>query len=286
MKHCPICKNTDFIPFLKTRDYFYSQEKFQIIQCTQCGFRITEPIPSPEEIGQYYDSENYVSHNSSASGLINALYKKAQSLNFYLKYPSINKYVPRGTWMDYGAGNGAFVQYLKSKNIEAVGYEPSESARLHSVHKLEDSSLYKSDQNKYACITMWHVLEHVHDLNDILSQHYNHLQPDGALVIAVPNIDSCDAQYYGPEWAALDTPRHLWHFTESDLKKLLNNHNFQYLNKKGMILDSFYVSLLSEKYKKGFKPLGILVGLYSNLLALLKRRPYSSQIYIFRKKSP
>jgi len=285
MKNCPICQHTEFSNLFTTRDYFYSQESFEIVQCLQCGFRITNPIPKPQEIGRYYNSENYVSHNSSAGGLINTIYKKAQRLNFYLKFRSINKFVPRGTWMDYGAGNGAFIDYIKSKNKEALGYEPSASARLNSLHTLADTTLYKSDPNKYACITMWHVLEHVHNLNDLITQHYNHLQPGGVLVIAVPNIDSYDSYYYGSHWAALDTPRHLWHFTECDLKNLLEKHNFQYLSKKGMILDSFYVSLLSEKYKKGFKPFGILVGLFSNLIALFKRRPYSSQIYVFRKKS-
>jgi len=283
MENCPICQNSNFTPVLKTRDHFFSQEEFYIIQCEECGFRITDPIPPQEEIGQYYNSENYVSHNSSAKGFINRIYTFAQDFNFYLKYRALKKYVPRGTWMDYGAGNGAFVSYLKSKGIEAYGYEPSKSAREHSSVSLKDISNYPHDKNHYSCITMWHVLEHIHNLNELLQQHHDHLSAEGLLVIAVPNIDSCDSEYYGSNWAALDTPRHLWHFTEKDIKSLLAKKGFEHVVTKGMPLDSYYVSLLSEKYKKGLSLRAPIIGLFSNIMARLKQYPFSSQIYIFRK---
>jgi hypothetical protein len=244
---------------------------------------MTNPMPSQEDIGRYYNSENYVSHNSSAKGFINRIYSIAQNLNFYLKYSAIRKYVPRGTWLDYGAGNGAFVAYLHSKNIRAQGYEPSKSARLNSEVDLKDISHYSVDKSTYSCITMWHVLEHIHNLNDLVQQHHSHLSDQGVLVIAVPNIDSYDSKFYGPFWAALDTPRHLWHFSEQDLKSLMSEHDFEHLATKGMPLDSYYVSLLSEKYKNGYNLRAPFIGLYSNIMARLNRYPFSSQIYIFRK---
>jgi 2-polyprenyl-3-methyl-5-hydroxy-6-metoxy-1,4-benzoquinol methylase len=186
--------------------------------------------------------------------------------------------------MDYGAGNGAFISYLKSKEIAALGYEPSESARENSPVNLNDITNYPHDKNQYSCITMWHVLEHIHNLNELLEQHHHHLSAEGVLVIAVPNIDSFDSKYYGSHWAALDTPRHLWHFTEKDIKSLLAKKGYKYVATKGMPLDSYYVSLLSEKYKKGFSLRAPIIGLFSNIKARLKQYPFSSQIYIFRKK--
>jgi len=283
MKQCPICKSTQFSHFLDTRDYFFTQEKFKIIKCDGCGFRITDPIPNEDQISKYYNSENYISHNSSAGGIINRIYSLAQHFNFYLKYNAIKKYVPRGTWMDYGAGNGAFVKYLKSKSLQAVGYEPSSQARENSTEILKDIEHYKYDDHQYACITMWHVLEHVHELEELIKTHRNHLIEKGTLVIAVPNIDSYDSKVYSAEWAALDTPRHLWHFSENDLKRLFEQNGFSHESTKPLHLDSFYVSLLSEKYKKGSSLKGLFVGLYSNILARFNKYPFSSQIYIFRK---
>ena len=286
MENCPICKNSDFTRVLKTRDYYFSQEAFDIIKCTNCGFRKTDPIPDANHIGKYYNSENYISHNSSARGFINKIYSLAQNLNFYLKFSAIRKYVPRGTWMDYGAGNGAFVKYIQSKGTHIDGYEPSDQARQNSSVQLKDIGKYPSDTTTYSCITMWHVLEHIHNLNELIDQHYHHLSQQGILVIAVPNINSYDSSFYGPYWAALDTPRHLWHFREKDLKSLLVQHGFEHLATKGMPLDSYYVSLLSEKYKQGSKLRAPLVGFYSNFKARTNQYPFSSQIYIFRKIEP
>lgn len=283
MEHCPICKKQDFQTVLRTKDHFFSKEAFDINLCKNCGFRFTHPIPKENEIAKYYNSENYVSHDSSARGFINRLYSLAQNFNFLLKYSAIKNYVPRGTWMDYGAGNGAFISYLQSKSILTSGYEPSEYARDNSLVDLKDISQYKTDTNQYACITMWHVLEHIHKLEDLIQEHHKHLDEQGVLVIAVPNIDSYDSKFYKSYWAALDTPRHLWHFTERDLKSLLTGQGFEHLATKGMPLDSYYVSLLSEKYKNGYSLRAPFVGFYSNLLARLKRFPFSSQIYIFRK---
>jgi len=284
MKNCPICQNNQFETTLETKDYFFTQEDFQIIQCQKCAFRRTDPIPPGDRISKYYNSENYISHNSEARGIINRIYSFAQNINFHLKYKAIKNYVPRGTWLDYGAGNGAFISYLKSKKIDALGYEPSREARENSNQILRDTQLYQLDENEYDCITMWHVLEHVHQLKALLAEHKKHLTKQGVLIIAVPNIDSYDSKFYGAEWAALDTPRHLWHFNENDLKTLLAQQGFQLESTKGMYLDSFYVSLLSEKYKKGNSIRGLLIGLHSNFLASIRKYPFSSQIYIFRKK--
>lgn len=282
MTNCPICNNNKLQEVLSTQDYFFSQEQFQILQCSNCGLRITNPIPPEDRIGKYYNSENYISHNSSARGFINRIYSLAQDFNFYLKFRAIKNHVPRGTWLDYGAGNGAFLKYLISKKINARGYEPSESARKKSTEIL-DISHYSSDQSKYACITMWHVLEHIHHMNDILSKHYDHLIDDGIMIIAVPNIDSYDSNYYKSYWAALDTPRHLWHFNQKSISILGSKHGFKLIDVRGMPLDSFYVSLLSEKYKNGSSIRALIIGLLSNLKARWKKHPYSSQIYVFKK---
>ena len=284
---CSICNGSSFEPFLSTKDYYFSQEKFQILRCTSCGLRITSPQPSESEIGKYYNSENYISHNSEAKGLINRIYSAVQKLNFKLKFKALNKHVPRGTWMDYGAGNGAFLSYLKDQKIDAIGYEPSSDARKTAPDEIQlsDTSDYSHDTKTYACITMWHVLEHVHELRKLLNQHRNHLIEKGLLVIAVPNIDSYDASFYKEHWAALDTPRHLWHFNEKNIRDLAKDLNMELIKVKPMIFDSFYVSLLSAQYKKSSKLVAVMVGLLSNLKAFFSKHPYSSQIYLLRKNS-
>lgn len=285
---CPICDSKSFRPVRTVQDYSISKAEFQLVNCTTCSFLLTNPRPTEKELSKYYDSEEYISHSGTRKGLVNMLYHQFQKLNFRLKYKAFERYVPRGTWMDYGAGNGAFLDYLKSKNISGEGYEPDGKARKIGSRKgikIQDSAEYKSTSKEYASITMWHVLEHIPDLNEILQKHRTNLIPGGILTIAVPNHNSYDAQYYKNFWAAYDVPRHLWHFTEKDIRSLLNKNGFKHITTMPMVLDSFYVSMLSEKYRNKHILRGILIGAVSNIKAITKSSSFSSQIYVFRKES-
>jgi SAM-dependent methyltransferase len=236
---------------------------------------------------KYYESEEYVSHSKTTKGFIHYWYRQFQNLNLQLKFNAIRPIVPRGTWLDYGAGGGDFVRFINRKNISIIGIEPSQTARLSAandgIELHEMSYLNTIGDSSLACITMWHVLEHISDFRDVLNTLNSKLIEGGLLIIAVPNPHSMDAKHYDEKWAAYDVPRHLWHFSEMDIQSLSDQLNLEVIRIKGMPLDSTYVSLLSEKYSNGSKLSGIIQGLRSNLMALFKKRPYSSQIYILRK---
>ena len=289
LSHCPICKSSDIGQTHTIKDNSISQEVFHLTKCNRCGFLFTNPQPTPDSLWKYYESADYVSHSKTTKGFINFWYRRVQQLNLSLKFKAIKHHVPRGTWIDYGAGAGDYVKYISSKNITIEGFEPSETARdtaaSNSVILKDTSHLSEIEENTIACISLWHVLEHIPDFTDILQDLGKLVKEDGIVVIAVPNYLSLDGQKYGELWAAYDVPRHLWHFTENDIIRLANQMNFSLIDIKGMIFDSYYVSLLSEKYQKGSKVKGILNGLKSNHSAWKKSTPYSSQIYILKKKA-
>jgi len=133
---------------------------------------------------------------------------------------------------------------------------------------------------------MWHVLEHVYNLEERLNIIERILKKDGVLIIAVPNPKSYDAEFYEQFWAAWDVPRHLYHFTQSSMSKLLEKFKFKIVEMKPMLFDSFYVSLLSEKYKskKSNYIRAFYIGLKSNLMAKKQNQGYSSQIYIIKRQ--
>jgi len=285
---CPICGSDNLKKHLELKDYSISKETFSLVKCESCSFVITNPRPSNNDLSRYYESEDYISHSGTKKGLINSLYHKFQKLNLKLKYKAIAKYVPRGTWMDYGAGNGAFLNFLKSKNLSSEGYEPDEKARKLGNSKgvkIENSTNYKKSSKQYAAISMWHVLEHIPELNEIIEIHKSNLIENGIICIAVPNRDSYDAKFYKAYWAAYDVPRHLWHFTETDVVSIMAKHGFKHITTKGMPFDAYYVSMLSEKFKNGFIIRALALGALSNLKARFSNAPFSSQIYVFKKKS-
>ena len=284
--NCPVCKGTEFTPFLTCKDYTVSQESFNIVSCKACNFKFTNPRPSDSEIGKYYKSEDYVSHSDTKEGLINRLYHVVRTRTLKQKLGLINGYVSRGTILDYGCGTGMFLKTCSDAGWKSFGFEPDDDARKLA----EGKGLSVADSkevligNKYDIISLWHVLEHVTDLKETLEFFSKSITESGRLIIAVPNYTSTDAKHYKEFWAGYDVPRHIYHFEINSLKKLLGNHGFSLEETKPMKFDSYYVSMLSEKYKTGSTnyPSAFLNGLKSNSSAKDPSQ-YSSVIYIFKK---
>jgi 2-polyprenyl-3-methyl-5-hydroxy-6-metoxy-1,4-benzoquinol methylase len=289
--HCPVCNSTQINPLLTVKDHSVSKEEFVIWQCADCSLRFTQDVPDEDSIGPYYQSQEYISHSNTDKGLLNKLYQKVRKHTLEQKAKLIIHYTkPRGRILDIGAGIGAFLSVMKEKGWEVKGIEPDAGARKNAqdLFKLEldePSTLQSLNQNSYDAITLWHVLEHVHQLHDYLEQLKNLLTKEGKIFIAVPNYTSGDAAAYRTYWAAYDVPRHLYHFTPKAIEKLMQQHGLKVIAKKPMWFDSFYISLLSSKYRSGSTSwIGAgFNGLRSNISALLNKDKCSSLIYIIQK---
>ncbi len=289
IEKCLVCGSGSFEPFLVCNDYTVSQEQFNIVSCKDCGFKFTNPRPDNTVLGSYYKAESYVSHTNSKKGIVNKLYHAVRNHTLKSKIQMVSEYVSRGTILDYGCGTGMFLSAINKAGWETFGMEPDDSARKmaseHGLNVFSDKdrvNAYVIDK-KFNAITLWHVLEHVTDMPETLSFFKNKLKKDGALIIAVPNHASYDAEYYKEFWAAYDVPRHLHHFDIKSMTLLVEQAGFKLQQTKPMKFDSFYVSMLSEKYKTGSVNLlkAFWIGLKSNLKAK-DTHSYSSTIYVFR----
>jgi SAM-dependent methyltransferase len=287
---CPICNSSSFTPFLSAKDHTTTGEQFEIVKCTKCSFTLTSPRPDISSMGKYYQSEKYISHTGGNKSLFDKVYVLARAITLGWKLKLINKYKPTSSILDYGCGTGEFLHHLKSSGWAITGVEPSEEARNKAIHLLQNpihSSIEKIEGSQFDAITLWHVLEHIHDLNEKLSSIKSLLKQDGIIFIAVPNHESPDAQKYAAYWAGYDVPRHLWHFSKDSMKKLFDKIGLELINIHPMKLDAYYVSLLSEEYKNpdqskiasAFK--AIVSGFTSNLTA---NQNHSSLIYIAKKR--
>ncbi|MFC7666664.1 class I SAM-dependent methyltransferase [Hymenobacter humi] len=217
LESCPVCGKTEFRNKLVVEDRTVSHESFAIVQCAGCSFQFTNPRPDEADIGRYYESDDYVSHNSGAAGLVNRAYKVARFFTMRRKVGLLTKFAPRrGKLLDYGCGTGNFLAAAKSAGWDVAGFEPNARAREEASQRLGQpigqDGLGALEPGTFDAITLWHVLEHVHTLNETLAQLAALLKPDGVMLIAVPNVESLDAQHYRELWAAYDVPRHLYHF--------------------------------------------------------------------------
>jgi 2-polyprenyl-3-methyl-5-hydroxy-6-metoxy-1,4-benzoquinol methylase len=290
---CPICASSDLIPVFDVKDHTVSKESFPISKCNNCTLRFTQNAPGENEIGRYYKSEDYISHSNTSKGMINNLYQSVRKRTLKKKRKLIESItgVEKGRLLDIGSGTGAFVNEMKQHGWDCTGLEPDSDARkvakIQNELELGDMSEFpKLPAKNYHAITLWHVLEHVHALDPYLQQLSKLLIDSGRLFIAVPNYTSMDASIYKEFWAAYDVPRHLWHFSPASMKELLEKNGFSIEKYKPMWYDSFYISMLSSKYKNGKTNLvsSFLNGLRSNINALGNVKKCSSVIYVVRKK--
>ncbi|MCE3281444.1 MAG: SAM-dependent methyltransferase [Chitinophagaceae bacterium] len=290
---CPACDNGNISHKFTAIDHTVTKKAFDIWECAACSLRFTQNVPSREAIAPYYQSQAYVSHSETKKGIINKLYHWVRTYTLRAKRRMIIHLTTlrKGKLLDIGAGTGSFAALMQKAGWEVTGLEPDETARQNARqhHQLELQPIEKlGDQpaNHFDVITLWHVLEHVHDLHRYLDTFYRLLAPRGTLFVAVPNYTSLDADTYEAHWAAWDVPRHLYHFSPHSMDILAERHGMQVVAHKPMWFDSFYVSMLSEQYKNGFNnlPAAFWNGWLSNWGAFDDVSKCSSVIYVIRKK--
>jgi len=290
LDRCPLCHSTRFQHFKTCRDHTVSGATFDIVECDECAFRFTNPRPSLEEIGRYYESDDYTPHQERSNGVIDLLYRWAQRYTLWSKRRLIDSLVasPPGRLLDFGCGTGKFLARCQSNGWEVHGLDPDDDAQKIADEKY-DLSVEHPDRIKtlpagsFDVITLWHALEHVPRLSATVEELKRTLSPTGTLVVAVPNCASLDARYYGAYWAAYDVPRHLSHFRPSDVRRLFDSFGMAVEAIRPMRLDAFYVSLLSEQYRNGWLLRAPVVALLSILWAARRDHRHSGQLYLLRK---
>ena len=291
LSNCPICKATAFTNFLKCEDYTVSHETFQLVKCSDCSFVFTNPRPDAAEIVKYYQSEDYISHSNTSKGLFNFAYQQVRKFAVNGKVKMLEELnAPQKTILDYGCGTGEFLYAMSTHGWQSKGVEPSPQAREMAIKNygltIEDPSALSSfNTNEFGIITLWHVLEHVHQLTETITNLKRIIAPGGYLIIAVPNREALEAQHYKEYWAAYDVPRHLYHFSKQNITRLFEEIGLHLKSVHPMFFDPFYISLLSEQYKNGKKSYiyAILAGIKTTISGRKDITKNSSLIYIFQK---
>lgn len=274
--------------FITVKDFSVSGESFSLLLNEEYQILKTHPQPFLDKLGSYYEFEDYISHTDGKRTLFEKMYHFIKRKAIRDKVKLINSYQPvKGRILDIGAGTGDFLLECKNQNWDILGIEPNDKAKgiaLGKGIKFGDT-IEKLESNSFDVITMWHVLEHVPDVEHQVAELKRLLKPSGTIIIAVPNFKSYDANHYKEFWAAYDVPRHLWHFSKTAIEKLFDKQNMNLEDVKPMWFDSFYVSLLSEKYKSGKMNFisGFFIGLISNISGCFKNE-FSSHIYVLKNK--
>ncbi len=275
---------------IKAKDFTVSGEEFTLIENIKFGYLETTPQPKIEDLPKYYKSEDYISHTNTKRNWFEKTYHKVRNITLKQKLNLINSFKTEDkSLLDIGCGTGHFLEICKNNGWKVTGIEPEKKAR-DKANLLIKNKVFNSDKLKnlpkesFDIITLWHVLEHLPNLEEQVKLIHSLLKTNGTLIIAVPNYNSFDAKHYKSNWAALDVPRHLWHFNKKSIDLLGQSVGFKLKETKPMWFDAFYVSLLSEQIKSNKRNIikAFLIGLTSNIMALYTKEA-SSHIYILQK---
>jgi len=275
--------------YLKVKDHSVSGESFQLLYDVDLDMLVTSPQPSLENLPDYYNSEDYISHTNTKRNLFEKAYHLVRKIAIKKKLNLIHSFAnDTKNLLDVGCGTGDFLESAYKKNWTISGIEPNEKARTiankktqNAVFKIEE--LLKFKPQSFDVITLWHVLEHLPNLEEHISIFKSLLKANGTLIIAVPNYNSYDANHYKNFWAAYDVPRHFWHFSKTSISRLALKENMEVVKTVPMKFDAYYVSLLSEKNKSGkMNPLkAFWCGFLSNVKSISSGE-YSSIIYCIK----
>ncbi len=288
---CPVCGSEIDQVVFRCKDYSVSGESFDICVCPSCTYGITMPQPDSSEIGKYYQTEDYVSHSDTKKGIVNRLYHIVRKRNTKNKLQTVNQFsLIKGDILDVGCGTGYFLSVCKEDGWNIAGVEPSGVARAIAEKRTGQSLFASLDDleqtgKRFEIVTLWHVFEHLYDIDASLQQLLRLLKPGGVLLLALPNPASADAKYYKQFWAAYDVPRHLSHFTPQSMDRLTQKHGLKIGTTIPMRFDAFYISMLSEGLKGRGKLSALLKGGWNGFVSDWKARQdgnYSSLIYVIK----
>ena len=294
---CPICDSKNHQTWRIVRDRFETipDQEFTIVHCCDCGFRFLNPRPDSDSIRMFYESEGYDPFLSTKSkfSLSDQVYKMVRRFSLWRKRLLLEDFIRSGRLLDVGCGTGEFLLYMKQFQWHIAGVEKAENAReyvaSHGIHISPD--LEDAPQGPFDAITLWHVIEHLHDLNSAVQKLRDLLKSGGYLVLAMPNVDSYDAKKYQTNWVALDTPRHLYHFTQKDTIKLVERDGLRLIDTRNLWLDTIYNVLYSETLYhrwegKRYRPLFALNAIFGSYINDWQQdvRQASASVYIFRKE--
>lgn len=292
LENCPVCKGKHFTQLFECKDYVASGELFTIVACNSCSLQFTNPRPAENEIGRYYQSDKYISHAGSDKSELGTTYKIYDWVRNYSigsKLSTIKAYHKKGKLLDLGCGLGYFLNGAKQDGtFESIGADISQEAidyvkKEFAIEVINEDSLNKIEDQSYDIITQWHVMEHVHKLEERMHLLKRILKPSGTMFIAVPISNSMDSKHYKAFWDGYDVPRHLYHFNSDSIKLLMKKHGFEVVEQKGMMFDAPYISMRSEYHQKhmfGFLR-GGMIGVISTINAWFSNN-YSSIMFIVK----
>lgn len=267
---CPVCKSTSYRVFLKgCKDILYRcSGEWTLLECIHCQVVYTVPILNEGNLLEYYPAD-YSPYNILLTGLrertISGFLRKAAMLPYKVRFGSpecVQQPFGEARLLEVGCGSGEFLKSMTRLGWKCWGLDVSPLAVKQAKKSAPDAVIIQSTLTEVVfeepldVIAMFNVLEHLPDPVESLHKCFEILAPGGKLLIGIPNVGSYEAKLFGRYWRGLDIPRHLFHFRESELRRLIEACGFTVLKVRPMMFASSIseslIMLLPERIRYCF----------------------------------
>lgn len=233
---CNICGSSSYRIVYQLSDWLLERPQVQstLVKCLNCGLIYQNPRPTIEEMDQHYPPE-YEPYNSNGNS-ISWLQQKAVDYGLEKRAHTVTAFKHCGVLLDIGCASGVFLNHIQHKpgwetrGVEVSEYAAQQARQIYGLDVLT-GTLEQANfpDNTFDAVTMWDVLEHLHDPSATFQEIRRILKPGGVVAFRVPNGDSFDARLFGIYWAGLDAPRHLYVFQKATATRLLSQSGFEAL---------------------------------------------------------
>ncbi|MCC7498958.1 MAG: class I SAM-dependent methyltransferase [Bryobacterales bacterium] len=210
-----------------------------MVECTGCGLIRLFPWPSPAELEKYYPPAYWFAPGDSLGERLEQHYRRFV-LRDHIRFvfDALGHAGGSGRLLDVGCGGGLFLGMMKERGAKVAGldFSPDAARVAWSANQAPAVAgaleLAPFAPQSWSVITMFHVLEHLYDPMSYLESARQLLEPEGRLVVQVPNAACWQFLLFGENWSGVDIPRHLIDFRDKDLDILLENAGFEVLRHK------------------------------------------------------
>lgn len=235
---CPRCESDGYRTLFRGADRLYrtTNRQFSVVECNACGLLRLDPFPTEAELSAFYPEDYWWEENDSAVSKLTETYRRVV-LSDHVRFAKA-AFDEDGPLLDIGCGGGSFLAAMADAGYETFGSDISVKAAAQCHAKVGCPTVCSQlpklpfRPGSFRSVTMYHVLEHLHDPVAAVEAVAELLPPGGRLIVQTPNAACWQLLLLGERWNGLDVPRHLINFRAEDLEELLEGCGFDVLRRK------------------------------------------------------
>jgi len=227
---CNLCDSNSSKKLFSKRSFFQDRDYFNVVKCRNCGLVFVNPRPTEKALSELY-SKNYFVGGGLEGGYQDYLKDKdiilnEVNLNFRdISFDQLEESMSGRKCLEIGCAAGFFLEFMDRRGWKVCGVDVSASmsqtGRQLTGLNITTGTIFdaKFPSNEFDLVTMWYLIEHLHDPKGVLLEANRVLKEQGVLLLTSPRVGGVNpAQLWGKNWRLYRVPEHLHYFSKNTIR--------------------------------------------------------------------